>query len=287
MRYLFVINSNKTAAYKSRLLRRIKKKFGEAEYQCIYTSSRDDAIKQIKAKASEIDVVVAIGGDGAVNSALQAVADKNLILAIIPQGSGNGFARALKIPLKITAALTRIKTGVVSNLDLVKLNELYFANVAGFGFDAYVSRMIEGSKKRGFLGYARIIIKSALQYKARELEVQIEDKNYKFNPFILSIANGSQFGFNAKISPKAIMNDGKLELVYIKKIPWYLIPKYMLSLFNGKIDSNKGVETIKVANLDIVCLDEEYVHLDGEIFTIPKGERVRIRIKQQGLRVIF
>ena len=103
----------------------------------------------------DFDVIVAIGGDGTVNEIIPGMLFSNKPLGIIPGGSGNDFIKSLNIPNNIGAAIEVILKGKASVIDVGKINDTYFANGVGIGFDAAVNRASYeiNHSKRGLLLY--------------------------------------------------------------------------------------------------------------------------------------
>src|SRR5688500_17096968 len=83
-----------------------------------------------------VDTVVAVGGDGSINEIAQGLLGSRTALAIVPLGSGNGLARALKIPLDVTQALRIVADNQRAPMDAGFANEHLFLSNAGVGFDA-------------------------------------------------------------------------------------------------------------------------------------------------------
>ncbi|MGV2480732.1 UNVERIFIED_CONTAM: diacylglycerol kinase family lipid kinase, partial [Salmonella enterica subsp. enterica serovar Weltevreden] len=90
----------------------------------------------------------------------------NKVLAIVPFGSGNGLARFLNIPLKAKKAIELINTGKTQTIDTAELNGKRFFNMAGMGFDAHLSSVFAGNKKRGLKSYVELGFKEITTYKA-------------------------------------------------------------------------------------------------------------------------
>ena len=93
-----------------------------------------------EAVAAGADVVLAVGGDGTVNEVARGLIGSPAALGIVPVGSGNGLARALRIPLQPEAALHALESGARRRMDIGSLNGRLFLNVAGVGFDAVVGQ---------------------------------------------------------------------------------------------------------------------------------------------------
>jgi diacylglycerol kinase family enzyme len=129
-----------------------------------------------EAVAAGADVVLAVGGDGTVNEVARGLIGSGAALGIVPVGSGNGLARALRIPLRPGAALCALESGARRRMDVGFLNGRLFLNVAGIGFDAVVGQAFHerGRKggRRGLLGYLRLSLLELRAYQAPRLVIE-------------------------------------------------------------------------------------------------------------------
>ena len=157
----FIINPSAGKHKNLKLLEKdIKKFFPQAEI--IYTKYACNA-KELALEAAQKNyaTVIAVGGDGTINEIVQGLAKSNTALGIIPCGSGNGFARMLKIPLKDNLkCLEIIKQNNTKKIDIGLANNEYFLNLAGLGFEALIAQKFAASKRRGKLPYFQIGIKA-------------------------------------------------------------------------------------------------------------------------------
>lgn len=102
---------------------------------------------------SKYDIVAAAGGDGTVNEVASVLAGTNTILGILPSGSGNGFAMHLGLGRDAIKAFEILKKENIILVDTCKVNDKFFINVSGLGFDARVAYLTKFNKKRGFWPY--------------------------------------------------------------------------------------------------------------------------------------
>jgi diacylglycerol kinase family enzyme len=109
-------------------------------------------------------------------------------------------------------------------------------------------------------------------------------EKYNTSIFSLAIANSSQYGNNAYISPLSAINDGFLERVIIKKINWFHIPLFIYYLFCKKIYKSKQVETNKIKSISL-SQSASFAHIDGEPVEI--GNNIQIVINPSSLNVIY
>ena len=118
------------------------------DYEIHYTSYKKHGIELTKiAIEKRFDIVCAVGGDGTVHEIGTTLINTNLCLAIIPRGSGNGFARHLRIPLNSRKAIECLNKQNQTIIDTANLNEFAFINGCGLGFDAHIAHKFETLKK--------------------------------------------------------------------------------------------------------------------------------------------
>ena len=242
--------------------------------EIFYTEKAGD-IKRISKNAVEenIKAVVIIGGDGSVNESLSSLTNTKTALGVIPAGSGNGFAYHIGMNKNIKKAIKQIKSCEIQEIDTCLINNISYINIAGIGFDAHIANLFLKAKKRGLIKYIKLIIKQ-LNYKAKKFTLINKKSEKKIEAFLISFANASQYGNNAKICPQANIKDGFLNMVILHKFPKWKIPILIIKLFLGKINSFKYVETIKLKNIEIRS-DETLIHTDGEAHNISSPINVK------------
>jgi YegS/Rv2252/BmrU family lipid kinase len=208
--------------------------------------------------------VVAVGGDGSVNDIVAGLLNTNTILAIIPKGSGNGMARAMKIPLKVTEAIAVINKGNITNMDVAFANGQPFISNAGVAFDALISRKFAKSVRRGLAMYSWLITKHMWTYKEWEWDVTIDGQPLKSKAFMITIANGQQLGYNFKIAPHASWTDGELDVVIIRRFPKILGGALVLRALSGSIIKSPFVQHFKAKNITISHPELRLMQTDGD-----------------------
>jgi len=254
------------------------------EYELIQTESEKHAYELTKtALLNGAEVVVAVGGDGTINEIGSALIGSTATLAIIPYGSGNGLARSLKIPMNTIQAVKLINQFKTAKIDAAKLNEHYFFNMSGMGFDAHISHVFAKDKNRGLLGYIKATLSELKNYRIKNYEIIIDGKTLKEEAFILSVANSSQYGNEAHIAPRAQLQDGVLDLVIVKPFPLYLMPLLALRMFLKTADRSKYLISLQGKSIKI-NQNNNVIHLDGE----PKlvSENIEIQILAEAINVI-
>jgi YegS/Rv2252/BmrU family lipid kinase len=255
------------------------------EYQIIQTERVNHAFDLTKIAVQEgAQIVVAVGGDGTINEIAAALIGTQTKLAIIPYGSGNGLARALKIPMNTCKAFSIINQIKSDFIDVAQLNESYFFNMSGLGFDAHISHVFSKDKKRGLLGYIKATFRELKNYKSENYQINIDGKLINERAFILSVANSSQYGNEAHIAPRAQLHDGLLDLIIVKPFPLILMPIMAFRLFTKSADRSKYLISLQGKCIQISNNKKSVIHLDGEAKLI--NENINISILPLALNVI-
>lgn len=227
--------------------------------------------------------VVAVGGDGTVNEVACGLIGTNTALGIIPNGSGNGFARHLDISTRMNRAIEMLNSSEVINVDYGLVNDIPFFSTFGVGFDAVVAHDFADSN-RGFKGYVQSIFKDLFQYKPETYHLAGEGYDIDSKAFLINFANAGQWGYDAYIAPKASVQDGLLDVAIVTEFPMTAAPGLALSLFTKDIDENLHMNTIRTKQMTLTRNSEGPAHIDGTPTTLPA--QLHVRIVEDGLKVL-
>lgn len=286
-RILFIINpisgGKNKLKFEAIALKYLNQDLFTAEF--VFTEKPNHAEALAKdALIKEFDLIVAVGGDGTINEIAKVLLGTKTPLGIIPEGSGNGLARALHIPIDQRAALSLLNKLNIREIDTGCINGMPFFNMAGMGFDALISKRFANKDLRGPLGYMKTILTEISNYQAIEYLITIDGKKYERKAFMVSIANSPQYGNEAYISPSASMEDGLLDICIVKPFHIIYLPKMIYHLFSKTAHKTNYVEIILGRNIHIQRSKIEDVHVDGEPLQLEKD--LDIAIAPKSLRVI-
>lgn len=230
-------------------------------------------------------VIVSVGGDGTMNQVASAVVDRPIGFGIVPCGSGNGLARDLGVPLGFDRALALLLDARIRPIDTGAVNGLPFFNVAGFGLDAEISERFNRCKERGLASYFRLGFGALFSTPVETLEVVSDAGEAESLPsFMTALANSTQYGNNARIAPRARLDDGKLDLVVIRSRNPVVAFWLGLRAFAGNLDRASAVRTIQARAFTIRRPRAGPIHTDGEVFACPAT--LEVRVVPQSLRVL-
>jgi diacylglycerol kinase (ATP) len=223
----------------------------------------DLAAAAVKAGAT---LVIAWGGDGTINEVGQALAFTGVSLGLIPGGSGNGFARELKIPFDPAKAIRRALSSPDRHIDVGEIAGRMFFNVAGIGLDAKVAADVGTfGNQRGLRPYLRASAREVLGYRPVTYAIDIDADGVRTDALIVALANSRQYGYGARIAPLALLDDGLLDLVVVEGRSLFGNAVRVPSLFTGDFHSRFGVSTWKVREVRVRASQRMLFHVDGEV----------------------
>lgn len=229
-------------------------------------------------------VFVVAGGDGSINEAIQFLHGKeNKYLAVVPCGSGNGFAREMGFKKNIPQLISDCKKGTSLAVDLIQIGPYMSLNVAGTGIDAEVAHRFSGNQ-RGLMNYIKISAKCFFRYKPQRAEIKLDREQINDRFFMISICNTRQFGNNAVIDPLANPFDGKIDLVLVKPFPVYKVFGMIYRLFTGKLKPGKYIRFISGSGQISLRSESNKFHIDGEAISLDGC--VKVSVLPSALRII-
>lgn len=227
-------------------------------------------------------VIAAVGGDGTLHEVVNgAAAYPNITIGFIPGGSGNDFSRGFFIPKKSADALRLIidkRNGSPEEIDIGKihhdeLQETYFMNNMGVGFDAAVAKDSNESRMKALLNrvslgrlvYVYILVKKLLTFRTVPMEVTIDGQVYKYsNAWFVTVSNQPYYGGGMKIAPAALPDDGILDITVVHRISRLKLLLVFISVFWGKHTKFQEVEQFTGKSITIESNSKVLAHADGE-----------------------
>lgn len=245
--------------------------------------------------------IIVVGGDGTLNEVVNGLfiqkqcKPKDIRLAMMSVGTGNDWVRTFGMASKYSEAIRAIKEGktFLQDVGAVTYTESkftqtrYMVNVVGLGFDAFVISVFNHWKAKGLKGrwlYIASILKAYFNYKFSGAKI-IVDGEEVYNNLIFSIAVGicKYNGGGLQQLPKAVADDGLLDITLIKPLHWWHIIFRLQRFFNGDIYSIGHVKHTQGKHIRIESVPPIWVECDGEMM----GETpVEIEIVPQAVRVV-
>lgn len=244
--------------------------------------------------------VVILGGDGTLNDAVQGIEDfENTVLAYIPAGSSNDFARDMHLSKSVKKSLERILSGQEPKLlDIGEVTtektKRRFAVSCGIGFDAAVCQRASHSyvKKTlnkfglGKLTYLAIALRQLLNAPESDCQIEFSSgeklllKKFLFAASMVHSYEGGGF----KFCPKASCTDGKMNLCAVngKSVPGILLA--LPTAFFGLHGLFKGIHLLEFDSATITSDVPLWLHTDGEVWQ--KSSQITVRTFEKKLKII-
>jgi YegS/Rv2252/BmrU family lipid kinase len=255
------------------------------EYSLVKTEYHRHAVELTKQAISEgCKAVVIAGGDGSINEVGATLSGTDVALGIIPAGSGNGLSRSLGISLNPKKAVENINNFNFRTIDTGIANGEPFMNMAGVGFDAAVADAFHQQKTRGLFKYFMVGVPLLFNYKLQSYKINADGRVFERKAWQIALANSSQYGNDALVAPKAVIDDGMLDAVVLNPMPIYQMFVNFYRLFRGTLHQSKYIKTFKFKQMTIMQERNDVAHLDGDPFEL--GKEVNIKINPMSLNVI-
>ena len=282
---LLVINPAAGRSSWERRLLKLEKKLQEAglRYERYFTeqSGRGKLASTLDKDPSYTDLLV-FGGDGTLNYVVNEIIGRQIPISIVSNGTGNDSVKSLHGILDFDKQVDIAIHGKISKFDLGICNGRYFVNGFGIGFDGQVVKEMLGRKRKkgGYLDYLMTVLRILSSFKEKKLRFSIDGEQFERNILLLTVSNGTTFGGGFVINPKAITNDGWLDVCLLKEIPPLMRFWHLPKLKTGGHHKIKAADFFKVKKVGIAASNELIAHLDGEEIGHPP---FNISITKEGL----
>lgn len=243
----------------------------------------DDARELARtACASDVETLVAVGGDGTVHLALQHVARTGTTLGIVPAGTGNDLARELGLPRDPAAAADRVVAGRARSLDLARVGERYVATVVACGFDALVAERADAMTwPRGPARYAVATAAELRGLRPRRYTLDLDGRVHVVEGVLAAVGNTSSFGGGLRITEGARTDDGLLDVVVVRSLTRRGLVRAFPRLYRGTHTDHPAYEHHRVRTVTVAAAGIT-AYADGEpigplpltVTAVPAGLRV-------------
>jgi len=240
------------------------------------TCEGDATHAAIAASEREFDLIVAVGGDGTLNEVINGVAGQAFRpkIGIIPAGTTNDFARALDIPRNIQEAVDIIVENHAMFMDVGKVNDQYFINIAGGGKLTELTYEVP-SKLKTMLGQLAYYIKGIEMLPfLRPIHTKIEYDGTIIDEEIMLflIANTNSVGGFEKLAPDAEIDDGYFDLLILKKSNIAEFIRVATAALRGAHIEDKNMIYTQAKHIKVTPNDKMQLNIDGEFGGLLPGE---------------
>lgn len=258
MKYIFIINEKAGKGKSKKIVPKIKEACDKRnyDYEIKYITEEINSEDIVKEYKDGNNVIYVVGGDGTLTKTLPGIIETKNKLGVIPAGSGNDTYRAI---CKLPEGETQI--------DLGKINDTYFINVACTGLDAEVANNIDLFRNTMIPTnqlYNASIIYTFIHYKFKNIRFFTKVKTFESKYSIISICNGSHYGGGFNIAPKSALTDGILDIYFVEKMNKFKIIPLLLKLKKGKHEGKKKVHKFKSNHIELELKEDIVFNVDGE-----------------------
>jgi YegS/Rv2252/BmrU family lipid kinase len=261
MKYIFIVNKNAGKGKSKKIIPNINKvcKKENINFEIRYISKEKSGYDIALEYKDEENIIYVVGGDGTLGITLPGIIGTKNKLGIIPTGSGNDTYRTIKT----------MPEGE-NLIDIGKINNKYFINVACSGIDAEVGNNIE--KLRNTIIptsqlYNASLIYTFISFRHKKMNMRTKIKNIEDKYTILSICNGIYYGGGYKIAPKSRLTDGLLDVYYAEKMSKLKMLPLILKLKKGKHEGRRRVHKFRTNHVELEINEEVIFNVDGEKLT--------------------
>jgi YegS/Rv2252/BmrU family lipid kinase len=256
-------------------------------------------------KARDADLLIVVGGDGTVREAVSGLVSATgpldhsttgalPLLAVIPVGSCNDLPRNVGIPRNVVQACRVAKEGRPRPIDVIRVEmpsdgdtqRTYFANAAGFGFDAVVTSEAQKSKHlRGMLLYLVAIIRTLRHLECPLVRIRAGDFVAEQRVLMIVAANGQYYGGGLKVAPDAKPDDGLIDLCIGWEMGWWSTLKKLPCFVAGTHVTLKEVRMLRSPELELEFLEPVQVELDGDVLAPQPYRRFRLTALPKAINI--
>lgn len=211
------------------------------------TKGRGDARAWLRSLDHDVDLVVAVGGDGTVREVLDGLVDPEIPIAVLPLGTANVMAAELALPRDVDRALEIISAGATAAIDVASVNGHLSFLVTGVGIDGSTVREVE-ARRRGPItkwSYLPALLRALRVYRSPDLSVEIDGKSIKEPCSLVLVSNISHYGGFLRLDPKCRLDDGQFEVYLFRgksigRLAWHALRGFVGKLPGGKCEMRRA-----------------------------------------------
>ena len=257
-----------------------------------------------RAALNSTDLVIVAGGDGTIHAVACGLVGTKTTLGIIPMGTMNNLARSLHIPETIDEACAIIAEGRTHAIDVGKINDHLFIEVAGIGLEAALFPAAEEFKSLGAWSKLHGIfdgLRTLLAFRPTKLHIALNKKQRRaIDAIQVTVCNAPYYGAHLQAAPEALLDDGLLDIVIYRHFSKLEYLRHAFSISQGKRVyqpkiRRRRAQTLHITSdipMEIQADGVVYGHTPATITVLPGTLRVRVPVhvpeleKIQSTRVV-
>ncbi len=236
-----------------------------------------------------ITLIAVAGGDGTFNEAAKAALGHDVTLGVVPTGTGNDFMQISGFSDVFEQfEWDTFLNADVKAIDVGDCNGNPFFNGMGIGFDAEMTAAVTEDRLRtGRISRAKYnyyIVKTLLGYKERELTFTRDGSSTTEKCFMTTCSIGRRFAGNFFLTPKAIADDGLLDVLHINPLKLMKRMTILTQVPKGSHITDPLIQYFRASTLKLTFSQKVAAHLDGELIF---SDSFDIRIIPGALKLIY
>jgi YegS/Rv2252/BmrU family lipid kinase len=234
--------------------------------ETLMTGYAGDARIRVRDRASGMDTLAIVGGDGTINEVLNGLPDPSRTpIAILPTGTANILARELSLPSKPEVVARIIAEGCIRRLDMGLIGEHRFLMVASAGFDALVTEEVR-RRRTGSLGYRRYlvpILTVLFRYRAPKLNVSVDGGESVQGGFVV-VSNTRNYGGFFSFADRARCDSGHLDVCVFPRGALSALAQYYIAALRGRVSRDTDVRYLVGRHIVVDSEEPVMIEVDGD-----------------------
>ncbi len=200
-----------------------------------------------EAVAAGVGRLVVVGGDGMVHLGANAATGSDVVLGVVPTGTGNDFARTLGLPLDDpTAAARVVLAGRARTVDLARAGATSYACVLAAGFDSGVNDRANRMRwPRGRLRYNLSMLVELGVFRPLPYDIVVDDEPWHTDAMLVAVGNGPSYGGGMRVTPGARLDDGLLDLTVLGPMSRTTLLRMFPTVYSGRHVEHPAVVTLR------------------------------------------
>lgn len=247
----------------------------------------DLTVRAKRAVDAGVERLLVAGGDGTLHYVIQALAQSGTALGLLPLGRADDFAAALGLPKDLDAAVEVAVGGEIRCVDLGRAGDRWFAGIASVGLDGEACRIAntDSGRLRGPLVYAMSGVRAWRSYVPIHVRVTGPFGSIGDEVVLAAFANSPRYGGGLRLAPEASLDDGRLDVVIVKRMSVLSLIVALPSLLRGRHLGHRSVRFERDAVVTLDCQPGTPLYADGEMIGLTGPAATRMECIPGALKV--
>jgi len=288
MRYAVILNPVSGNGKALDILPKLQKwtSKNRVEFEFFSTTSAGDGYKIGRyIRREKYQRAIIIGGDGTVNEVGSALLGSDIVLGVVPGGSGNDFFKMTGTNGSLEGAFQTAFFGEPHEVDVGTINRKPFFNSVGVGFDAEVAELVKKEEsKSGIWAYLSAVFKALRNLKPIKMEIDLDGVVMRKDVTLVCVGNGRSSGGGFYLTPSARVDDGLFDICVIDALTKSMVFRYLPRVFNGSHVRLDVTSIFRSRKATINSKTRLPVHIDGELLE-PSPRKIELRFNENKIRV--